>query len=181
MFVDVAKGHRNTLLEAEREFFAKVVPIATYISSQTAGKAQWIRNMRDPVGILPSLMIASILHNSQFGNHPVAQKRYGSKPSNNLSLLEAGKYYHGSQVEYRGKDYRAYKDWQQYSIDVSDYIAMSGTFDELLREEDLAKQIMIYSLTQRSPNAYCARIKDMIELYSLQEFDRWPERKKDQL
>lgn len=178
MHIEMSRSNRSSLHEAEKEFFTRVIPIAAYISQQSAGKAKWLRRMNDPVGILPSLMIADILFQSSFGQHPVSLKRLKNKPSNNLSLIEAGKHWYGSSVEYRGKEYRAYKDLAAYSIDCSDYIALSGLYDKLLTESDLDTQIRVYATNKRSPNGYCARIKDMIQLYQLEEFDRWPERKK---
>jgi hypothetical protein len=178
VYVDVAKSGRASLHEAEKEFFLQLVPLAVYISEQSGGKAKWLRHFANPVGMKPSLVMADIIYQSQFGNHPVAQKRCGNKPCNNLALVEPGKYWYGITVYHKGREYRAYRDRETFAVDMSDYLSLSGLFDKVITESNLEAQIRNYAINKRSPNGYCVRIKDLIDQYALTEFDTWPEKRK---
>lgn len=177
MFVDLLRANRSSLTDTEKEFLTRAVDLSVFIQYQTITKARWFRNIQRPVGLKSSVIVADIIHESEWGSHPLSRPRYENKSANNLALLTTWKHYHGPSIKYRGKQYRAYKDTNNFAIDYSDWVGISGLFDNVLTTSLVEQQIEEFAKVTGRRGSYCARMKDIIETLKLEEFDSWHVRK----
>lgn len=124
-----------------------------------------------PYGMLASLTIADILYRSDWGKHPLSKPEFGSRYSNNLSLIQAGAAWKGKVHEVEGVKYRAYKDWREYGIDLSDTICFSRRHDRALACLYFSDQLRLYAAECGEPKEYNKAVLGLYKTYSLSEFN----------
>jgi flagellum-specific peptidoglycan hydrolase FlgJ len=136
----------------------------TYLKSEFVG-------VESPRGIMASIIMAEIIFNSRWGEHPIAQPEVGNKYSNNLVLLEVDSNLPGRFNLHQGKEYRAYKDWEAFCVDYTDYLVFSGLFNIPLlcrREQD---QIKALSYTKPNYKLWGQVISNIIKQLNLSDFN----------
>jgi flagellum-specific peptidoglycan hydrolase FlgJ len=162
-------GHTQVTKD-KTDFIKKIVPWARLINEWTIYKADFAL-INSPRGIFTSLVLADIILMSEWGTHPVSRSEYQNGYSNNLSLLKSNEYWDGKKRTYNNIEYKAFKDWESYAIEASDYLTFSRQFDDLLREKSLNNQIELYSKFKEYPESYCDNIELLIRFYSLTKYD----------
>jgi flagellum-specific peptidoglycan hydrolase FlgJ len=178
LFIDTTKHNRSTLKVDNKEFLATAAPLARYISQQTKAKVNW-KGIRS-VGIYPSLILAHILIESDFGSHPLAQIKYidekGKKKwANNLTMLESHKYWHGHKIKYEGKEYRGFKNHSDFATSLSDTWAFNQEFVDISSAPTLSQQLKLFGLTKSHPILYTSKMETFISYYNLSEWDQYGE------
>lgn len=146
----------------QAEFLDKLIPLAHLVQNYVFNKVPFTNLEYSPGGLYPSVTVAEILIQSNWGDHPVSKddmlyntaKGVSKRYSNNLTLLEVSEGWKGKSNPYEGKVYRAYKDWQTFAADFSDYIVFSGKFDSVLIEPNPYTQLDLFALTKESPGEY---------------------------
>jgi len=171
MIISVSKYNRSSLTDSQKEFFRNLVPLASLIQDWSQSKAQFL-NIDSPVGIFPSLVMADIITASDCGEHPISKAKYGSRYSNNLSLLKSDKYWSGKSHTYSdGVVYRSYSDWRAFAVDYTDYLCFNSQYRDLLLSKNLLDQINIKSLEKINSSSYNSILISTIKSLGLEEFD----------
>jgi flagellum-specific peptidoglycan hydrolase FlgJ len=162
--------HRGELDKAQKDFFMKVIPFARKVQEWTHLKSSFL-NIDCPRGVLTSITIADIILASSWGNHPISKTEYLNRYSNNLSLVEADDNWKGRVNVHEGKNYKAFKDWQEFSVSLSDDYCFSRYFDLVLVCRKQETQIQALSYTKPDYKAWAEAITQLISYYNLQEFN----------
>lgn len=170
LIICLTRHNRETLSKQEQDFFVRLVPLARCVQRWTMMKAHFL-GTPCPRGVLPSLTLADIIRSSQWGAHPLSKPEHNNRYCNNLSLLETGQYWKGKVQEFEGKKYRAYKDWRECGIDISDYYTFTRSFDLVLASSKEEDQIKAMSVTRPDYKKYAREISKLIETYYLSEFN----------
>lgn len=174
MFINLDVSNRKVLTNPQAEFLVKAVPLARWLQNQTLVKADF-KGIYSPKGFNASLILADLIHQSNWGEHPLAQKKYRNdgetKYANNLSLLEITPYWKGISLNYGGILYRGYRNWLDFAINYSDLLIFSGQYTDVLRTPDLKLQTKLLSLTKPNSQAYNDDIVKLIHHFNLREFD----------
>jgi hypothetical protein len=170
VIVSTSTCNREKLTKPQQDFLVKVVPLARKIQEWTLFKSSFL-NIKCPEGILASITIADIILSSEWGTHPIARPEFNNKYSNNLCLNKAGESWKGKFHIYKDQKYRAYKDWRDFGINLSDDYCFSRDYDHVLgysREED---QINALSVLKADHKQYAKVISLIVEYYFLSEFN----------
>mgnify|MGYP001577441094 CR=1 FL=1 len=170
MFVNLRKFNRSEIGEKESVFFQKAAPLAKLIKDWSRLKAHF-KGIRSTYGIFASLTLANILFLSEFGSHPLAQKKYGSHVSNNLMLVRSNIDWAGDIISFNGVDYKSYENWRDFATDISDIFAFSGNYDKALQVHSQSAQLSTCPMLLGTPINYNEVITSLIERYGLTEFD----------
>lgn len=160
--------------EDQVAFLEKLIPRALLIQEYCYYKSEF-NNIDSPYGLLPSVIVSEILIRSNWGKHRVCQeeivfetpKGISKRYSNNLALLEVGKTWKGKSNIIDGVDYRAYRDWQVFAADYSDYMVFSGLFNEVLAAGSPNEQFELFALTKNNPEEYH---RDMLETINIAQW-----------
>ena len=169
MFINIIKYNRNTLSDLEKLFLLKIVPIARLIQKWTKNKAEFVNKLSSH-GIFSSIIIANIILKSEWGRHPISQEKFDGKYSNNLLLIKSNKFWTGRTHIYQNNQYKAYKDWEEFCVDYSDWVVFSGLYDKVLDSSILEDQISFYVSAELLDLVYNTKIKNIIDYYNLREF-----------
>lgn len=174
LLINLESYNRNSLSLDQQDFLTKIVPLSQLISNWIVGKCQFA-NKPTRHGIFPSIIMSEIILKSEWGSHPISKSEYNNKYSNNLTLLEADKFWNGKKQKFENKSYKAYKDWGSWSVDFSDYIVFSGEFDRTLKCTDVSSQIPQWGLTNSNSACYNREYSGLIDLtidfYNLNQFN----------
>lgn len=170
MIINFESINRKSLTKAQQDFLSKLIPLALLIQRWSQAKADFM-HVYSQVGILPSVAIAEIILESNWGEHPVSQAKFQGKYSNNLTLLQPDINWHGKVRTFKRKRYKAFSDWHEYAVNYTDYLVFSGYFTNLLSTDQQDIQIECLSATKPKSNWYNKRIKTLIDFYHLTEFD----------
>lgn len=171
-FLNFNKYNRSKLSEDQRVFLGLVLPWAGVIQDYCLHKSMY-RHIYSPVGIRASVIAGDIILRSNWGTHPVSQKKLDKKLANNLSLLESNELWEADHdvVSFEGKNYRSYEDWGQYSQDASDFYVGSGKFDRTLITEHSDDQRILFCLALERVAGYQSELLELILEYGLHDFD----------
>jgi flagellum-specific peptidoglycan hydrolase FlgJ len=152
---------------SEQEFIDKIASHAQTISDWTLKKALFFKK---PIKntIKPSLVLADIIIESNWGTHPIAQEFYNKKYSNNLSLIVADENWVGRVQKYAKVEYKSYKDWMTYTMDYSDSLIFSAKMNPIIHTDD---QIKVLAATKSDPTIFAAKAEALIDFYSLIDYD----------
>lgn len=150
-----------SLTNEQMQVVDRVLPFAILISDWSRLKAEFL-NLHNPRGIYPSVILSEIIIQSNWMLHPIAQteitirsaRKESHRYSNNLALLPVNNGWRGKSNEFDGVEYRAYKDWQVFAIDYSDYLTFTREFDDLLCEHSPERQLEAWSLTKTDETWY---------------------------
>jgi len=171
LIISVSKYNRSNLTSDQKDFFKNLVPLAGLIQEWSKTKAEFL-NIRTPGGIKASLVMAEIIVESDCGNHPLSQPKYGNRYSNNLSLIRSDKYWTGKTQTYEdGNIYRAYPDWRAFAVDYTDYLCFNSQYRDLLNSYSLLDQINVLSIEKINSSAYNSILISTINSLGLEEFD----------
>lgn len=171
-FFSINYGNRRTLSEEQKQFLLKVVPLAKTISSWVFAKEDFIKSVPYKNLLSPSLVLADILINSNWGSHPLAQPFNNKRYSNNLSLLEKNSLWEGKIQKYEGKEYKAYVDWIHFATDYSDLIVFTDQ-REILKYKTLEDQIKFLTKDRENSNILPSRFLTTLEFYSLLDLSKF--------
>jgi len=162
---------KNKLSKPERDFLNKITPLAITISQWTRDKAYFLKV---PIkhSIYPSIIIADIIIESNWGTHPLAQPQYNKRYSNNLTLSEVDEIWEGKIQRYAKKEYKAFQDWAHFATDYSDRLIFSHKYKSLFNTSDYKKQIESLSKYKPEPRHFAAKCETLLDFYFLFEMDR---------
>lgn len=171
MIIDLKKSNRSTLTKDQKEFLERIIPWGVFLQEQTKIKASYFKGIDQSNGIYASIVLSFIIIESNWGTHPVSKDIYKSRPANNLCLLEADDYWEGRKLKLDDKLYRSFEDYEEFFIHYSDIIVFSKWYKDLIETKNFNEQILIFCMQTSQKPYYNEKIKAMIELYNLGEFD----------
>lgn len=154
------KNGRERISKERLSFLEKLLPLAQRVKEWTFRKSILVAHP-SPHGLLPSLTMASVLYRSSWGEHPLAQAEFQGHYSNNLSLLPALRDWTGRSHTFQGSSYKAFRNWREFGIDLSDFYVFSGLYDDLLSHSSWERQSLFFDPEER----------DLAREYSLRDFD----------
>lgn len=166
---NMSRANRFSLSREQKTLLAKLVPLAYTISDWVKEKAAFTRL---PVvsTLYPSIILADILIESQWVEHPLAQGYYNKRYSNNLSLIEVDDIWQGKIQKFDEKEYKAYQNWLHFATDYSDLIIFSPKYKGIITLEDRYDQLKMLSNTKTNPLFY-HKAETIIDFYSLSDYD----------
>ena len=168
-FFTVNYGNRKTLTEDQKQFLLKAVPLAKTISSWVSAKEDFVKSKPYRNLLSPSLVLADIIVNSNWGSHPIAQPFYNKKYSNNLSLREKDNLWEGKSHKCEGKEYKSYADWIHFATDYSDSIVFTSK-REVLKFAESDDQIKFFL---GGDNVKASRYSTILDFYSLSDLSKF--------
>jgi hypothetical protein len=149
----------------EFNFLERLLPWSKFLNQQTKLKAQWIRRIPFD-GIFPSIAVADILIQTDFGKHPVSKEAFRGRQSNNLALLEVDRIWEGDRTKYLGTTYKMFENWQSFYIHWSDLLVFRSP---LIFTKSYDEQIEVISKDRLI--GYNETMLTLIQKYDLTEFD----------
>ena len=165
MIVSTNRDNRQEWSKEQVDFFMKLLPFAVKTQEWTANKAEFLGI--DSPGIHVCITLSDLILTSDWGRHPLSKPIYVGRYSNNLGLIEQGKWWGGKTHILGEKRYRAYKDWNDFIIDLTDEYTFTRGYDKVLAEFTIEGQL--YELAQARGESLQPRL-DFIDKYSLREF-----------
>lgn len=177
MYVDTNRAYRASLSDEQKAFLKALIPLVRFTSLQIYSKCldgdppKWTSN-----GISPSLLAAHCIYKSDWGRHPVAQRRFalpnGSTDyGNNLALLKESGDSFNRKIAYSSELYGSYKDHHDFSTEWSNRFAWTEDYAEVLRQVTLPRQLKLLSLREVDQEGYLKSVSSLILNYKLHEFD----------
>lgn len=154
------------LTDSKKEYLVKVKHFSLLIQQWVIDKADF-RNITSDFGIFPELIMAEVMIQSDWGDHPLSQDTYTGRYSNNLLILKADKSWCGKKNKYKDEEYKAYKTWSSFAVDASDHFVFSGMYDDVILSRNLTQQISIFSLGKPDPLCYNEEVNKLI--FSIRE------------
>ena len=177
MYVDMNRASRSALSDHQQSFLKALIPLAKFTSGQIYSKCLEGEPIRwTDVGIPPSLLAAHCIHKSEWGNHPVCQRRFklpdgSTEYGNNLALLNEAEGSLNRKIYFDGEPYGSYKDHHDFSIEWSNRFAWTDDYVDVLKEITLPRQLKLLSLRERDKEGYLKSVSSIILSYKLYEFD----------
>jgi DNA mismatch repair ATPase MutS len=167
MVINLRNHNRNRLPISQKEFLIKVIPWAWDISDRIIDYAMLLRK---PIKntILPQLVLADILIESKWGEHPISQPLLDKKYSNNLSLLVVDDIWEGKDQLFEGTKYKAFKDYNHFASGYADWIIYNRNLSPILDSKDLETQLSILASMKSNPSLFMAKAETIIEFYDLE-------------
>lgn len=165
MIVATNRDNRQEWTREQIDFFMKLLPFAVKTQEWTANKAEFM-GVPSP-GIHVCITLADLILTSEWGTHPLSKPTYIGRYSNNLGLVEQGKWWGGKTHLFQDKRYRAYKDWNDFILDLTDEYTFTRQYDNVL--EALSIEGQLQELEEARGVSLQSRI-DFIDKYALREF-----------
>jgi hypothetical protein len=149
--------------EKQLAYLDSIIPWSWFIENQTQIKAIEFKGLVGAYGLSSVLFTCEALISTDWGSHPLAQEKYKGKEANNLTLMEATKYWDGRKIKFNGQEYKAFDNWEDFCIHYSDWIVFSGLYQDLLVTTSINEQMKMYALIKGREECYT----EFIELLTL--------------
>jgi flagellum-specific peptidoglycan hydrolase FlgJ len=118
--------------------------------------------------IYPEVVLAHIIIESNWGNHPLSQPSFGKRGGNNLALLEPDHLFQGKYLnEFEGRKYKSYESWGDFATDYSDSLAFNGYLNPISKQKDKESQISALASLKSNPIVYKAKLEAVIQTFDL--------------
>lgn len=161
---------REGLDDEQQDFLRRLVPWSFYLCNQTKLKARFFKGVPFN-GVLPSVSIADIGIQSDWGRHPIAGHTFHSKDANNLALLPVDEVWEGSSLKYKAVNYKTFNNWQTFFVHYSDLLVFDRNKNQIIRTVKLEDQLKAISHTRPTLKLYNEKLESLIQQYDLTEFD----------
>lgn len=144
----------------QQQFFVRAAEFSFYLSGQVQNKRQFMYG--DTSRVSSTLLLAEILLQSRFGEHPLAGEKYPEKEgkwANNLALLELDESWTGKWIKYDKVIYKSFKNWLDFGTNWTDILAFRRG------------EVSPYLLDRLVNNEYTGDIQLIIDSYHLKDYE----------
>lgn len=170
MKVDLNKFNRSCLSNEQKEALVLLSNLSILISDWITAKCKFLGK---PGKLSTSIILGDLIIESEFLTHPLSHPMLGNRNSNNITKIEVDSTWSGKVLEYEGNSYKAYRDWTHFASDYSDRLCFTDKYDDMLVQEDIGKQLELFSSFKKNPKCYNGKVEALIDFYYLGELDEW--------